>query len=54
VLAEREVEQDQIIEDLHQCLDNHDLDTARALLDRLQDKSPKARRPRQFAEPVAP
>jgi uncharacterized Tic20 family protein len=45
VLATREAAQDQIVEDLHQCLDKSDIDTARALLDRLQEKSPKGKRP---------
>jgi len=51
VLATREAEQDQIVEDLHQCLDKSDLDTARALLDRLQDKSPKGKRPHPPLQP---
>ena len=51
VLATREVEQDQIIEDLHRCLDENNLDTARALLDRLQDKSPKGKRRQPEPQP---
>lgn len=51
VLATREAEQDQIIEDLHRCLDENNLDTARALLDRLQDKSPKGKRRQPEPQP---
>jgi len=52
VLATREAEQDQIVEDLHQCLERNDLDAARAMLDRLQDKSPKSKRPQPQPQPV--
>jgi len=51
VLATREAVQDQIVEDLHQCLDENNIDTARALLDRLQDKSPKSKRPQLQPQP---
>ncbi|MHC4138065.1 MAG: hypothetical protein ACYS0K_24260 [Planctomycetota bacterium] len=44
VLSAREDEQRQIIESLHECLDENELDAARALLERLQDRSPKSKR----------
>jgi signal transduction histidine kinase len=55
-LAERETEQKQVIADLHRCLNTGEIDAARALLERLEDKPAKSKRPQPVPVPetVAP
>lgn len=51
-LAAREEEQNRMIESLYECLDTNELDAARALLERMQDKSARSKLNRQVPEPV--
>jgi uncharacterized Tic20 family protein len=51
-LAAREDERNQIMESLYECLDTNELDAARAMLDRLRDKSARSKLPQPVAETV--
>ncbi|MHC4974006.1 MAG: hypothetical protein ACYTG3_16915 [Planctomycetota bacterium] len=51
-LAAREEERLAMIQSLHECLDTGELDAARALLDRMRDKTARSKPSRQVAETV--